>query len=247
MAGTTLGISLGMSLMTWIGDNYGWRTEFIAIAAIIVVIGILSMIMLPSLKGEKLTSEVSPFAMLKIKAVQMVILFTVLGVVAHYGVYVYIASLVGTLEIAGGIEMALIMFGLGSLFSVVMAIQYTDNHLQLLTILMFALLVVAMAIFYIFGGAFGISHYGFFLWGISFGPLVALFQAAVGRQVDNAKDIATSIQSCMFNFSIMITSSLGGILLSKYLATSLPLLAIALAVPGLILAIGAKKTLAKSK
>ena len=143
--------------------------------------------------------------------------------------------------------MALIMFGLGSLFSVVMAIQYTDNHLQLLTILMFALLVVAMAIFYIFGGAFGISHYGFFLWGISFGPLVALFQAAVGRQVDNAKDIATSIQSCMFNFSIMITSSLGGILLSKYLATSLPLLAIALAVPGLILAIGAKKTLAKSK
>ena len=100
MAGTTLGISLGMPLMTWIGDNYGWRTEFIAIAAIIVVIGILSMIMLPSLKGEKLTSEVSPFAMLKIKAVQMVILFTVLGVVAHYGVYVYIASLVGTLEIA---------------------------------------------------------------------------------------------------------------------------------------------------
>ena len=55
-----------------------------------MVIGILSMIMLPSLKGEKLTSEVSPFAMLKIKAVQMVILFTVLGVVAHYGVYVYI-------------------------------------------------------------------------------------------------------------------------------------------------------------
>ena len=247
MAGTTLGISLGMPLMTWIGDNYGWRTEFIAIAAIIVVIGILSMIMLPSLKGEKLTSEVSPFAMLKIKAVQMVILFTVLGVVAHYGVYVYIASLVGTLQIAGGIEMALVMFGLGSLFSVVMAIKYTDNHLQLLTILMFALLVVAMAIFYIFGGAFGISHYGFFLWGISFGPLVALFQAAVGRQVDKAKDIATSIQSCMFNFSIMITSSLGGILLSKYLATSLPLLAIALAVPGLILAIGAKKTLAKSK
>ena len=247
MAGTTLGISLGMPLMTWIGDNYGWRTEFIAIAAIIVVIGILSMIMLPSLKGEKLTSEVSPFAMLKIKAVQMVILFTVLGVVAHYGVYVYIASLVGTLEIAGGIEMALIMFGLGSLFSVVMAIKYTDNHLQLLTILMFALLVVAMAIFYIFGGAFGISHFGFFLWGISFGPLVALFQAAVGRQVDKAKDIATSIQSCMFNFSIMIASSLGGILLSKYLATSLPLLAIALAVPGSILAIGAKKTLAKSK
>ncbi|HZJ80153.1 MAG TPA: MFS transporter [Dysgonamonadaceae bacterium] len=247
MAGTTLGISLGMPLMTWIGDNYGWRTEFIAISVIIVFIGVLSVIMLPSLKGEKLTREVSPFAMLKIKAVQMVILFTILGVVAHYGVYVYIASLVGTLQIAGGIEMALVMFGLGSLVSVVIAIKYTDNHLQLLTILMFALLILAMAIFLIFGGAFGISHFGFFLWGISFGPLVALFQAAVGRQVDKAKDIATSIQSCMFNFSIMIASSLGGILLSKYLAMSLPLLSITLAVPGLILAFAAKKTLAKAK
>ena len=143
--------------------------------------------------------------------------------------------------------MALVMFGLGSLVSVVIAIKYTDNHLQLLTILMFALLILAMAIFLIFGGAFGISHFGFFLWGISFGPLVALFQAAVGRQVDKAKDIATSIQSCMFNFSIMIASSLGGILLSKYLAMSLPLLSITLAVPGLILAFAAKKTLAKAK
>ena len=247
MAGTTLGISLGMPLMTWIGDNYGWRIEFIAIGVIIVLIGVLSMIILPSLKGEKLSREVSPFAMLKIKAVQMVVLFTVLGVVAHYGVYVYIASLVGTLQIAGGIEMALIMFGLGSMLSVVIAIKYTDDHLQLLTISMFALLVLAMIIFLVFGGAIGISHFGFFLWGVSFGPLVALFQAAVGRQVDKAKDIATSIQSCMFNFSIMIASSLGGILLTKYLAMSLPVLSIALAVPGLILAFGAKKTLGKAK
>ena len=247
MAGTTLGISLGMPLMTWIGDNYGWRTEFIAIAIIILAIGVLSVFMLPSLKGEKLTREVSPFAMLKIKAVQMVVLFTVLGVVAHYGVYVYIASLITTLEIAGGIEMALIMFGLGSLLSVVIAIKHTDNHLQLLTILMFALLILAMTIFLVFGGTIGIAHFGFFLWGISFGPLVALFQAAVGRQVEKAKDIATSIQSCIFNFSIMIATSIGGILLSKYLAMSLPVLSIALAVPGLILAITAKKTLAKAK
>lgn len=247
MAGTTLGISIGMPLMTWIGDNYGWRTEFITIGVIIGVIGVLSIIMLPSLKGEKLTRESSPFAMLKNKAVLMVLLFTLLGVSAHYGVYVYIASLVETMQIAGGIEMALVMFGIGSLLSVGIAIKYTDDHLQLLTILMFALLIVAMAIFLLFGGAFGISHFGFFLWGVSFGPLVALFQTAVGRQVDKAKDIATSIQSCTFNFSIMIAASICGILLSKYLAMSLPVFSIALAVPGLIIAFAANKTLGKAK
>lgn len=243
MAGTTLGISLGMPLMTWIGDNYGWRTEFIVIGIVIVLIGVLSIIILPSLKGEKLTQETSPFAMLKNKAVLLVLVFTLLGVSAHYGVYVYIASLVESMQLAGGIEMALVMFGLGSLLSVLIAIKYTDNHLQLLTILMFALLVLAMAIFLVFGGAVGISHFGFFLWGISFGPLVALFQTAVGRQVEKAKDIATSIQSCTFNLSIMIAASICGILLSKYVAMSLPIFAIALAVPGLLLAFVAKKTL----
>ena len=243
MAGTTLGISLGMPLMTWIGDNYGWRTEFIVIGVVIVLIAVLSIIMLPSLQGEKLTQETSPFAMLKIKAVLMVLLFTLLGVAAHYGVYVYIASLVETMQMAGGIEMALVMFGLGSLLSVGIAIKYTDSHLQLLTILMFALLAAAMAIFLLFGGTVGISHFGFFLWGVSFGPLVALFQTAVGRQVEKAKDIATSLQSCTFNLSIMITASICGILLSTYAAMSLPAFSIALAVPGLLLALVAKKTL----
>lgn len=245
MAGTTLGISLGMPLMTWIGDHYGWRIEFIVIGVIIVAIGVLSIIMLPSLKGEKLTRESSPFAMLENKAVLMVLLFTLLGVSAHYGVYVYIASLVDSMQIAGGIEMALVMFGIGSLLSVLIAIKYTDSHLQLLTILMFALLVLAMAIFLVFGGATGIAHFGFFLWGISFGPLVALFQTAVGRQVEKAKDIATSIQSCTFNLSIMIAASICGILLSKYVTMSLPVFAIALAVPGVMLAFVAKKTLGK--
>lgn len=243
MAGTTLGISLGMPLMTWIGDNYGWRTEFVAIGVVIVLIGVLSILMLPSLKGEKLTQETSLFAMLKNKAVLMVLAFTLLGVSAHYGVYVYIASLVESMQLAGGIEMALVMFGLGSLLSVVIAVKYTDTHLQLLTILMFALLVLAMAIFLFFGGAIGIAHFGFFLWGVSFGPLVALFQTAVGRQVEKAKDVATSIQSSMFNLSIMIAASICGILLSKYLAMSLPVFSIALAVPGLLLAFFAKKTL----
>lgn len=246
MAGTTLGISLGMPLMTWIGDNYGWRNEFIVIGLVIVAIGILSIIMLPSLKGEKLTRESSPFAMLKNKAVLMVLVFTLLGVSAHYGVYVYIASLVESMQIAGGIEMALVMFGIGSLISVGIAIKYTDEHLQLLTILMFALLIAAMAIFLVFGGTIGIAHFGFFLWGVSFGPLVALFQTAVGRQVEKAKDIATSIQSCTFNLSIMIAASICGILLSKYMAMSLPVFSIALAVPGLLLAFVAKKTLGKA-
>lgn len=243
MAGNTLGISLGMPVMTHVGNDYGWRVEFVSLGLLIGVIALLSVFILPSTPGEKMTQSSSPFALLKIPAVWLILLLTLLGVCAHYGVYVYITSLVEEIELSGGIESALVLFGVGSLLSVLLAIKYTDDHLRLLTIAMFALLVISMAVFLLFGGRPGVSHFAFFLWGLSFGPMVTLLQAAISRQVEYAKDIATSLQSCTFNLSIMIATSIAGLLLGVYSAMILPGLAILLAVPGLAIAIFAKKTL----
>lgn len=243
MAGTTLGISVGMPIMTSIGNDYGWRTEFIGLGAIIIVIALISFFALPSIPGEKLTKSSSPFALLKIPAVLLVLLLTLLGVIAHYGVYVYITSLVDEIQLAGGVESALLFFGIGSLISVLLAIKYTDKHLRLLTISMFALLIVSMVIFLMFGRSMGMGHFAFFLWGLSFGPLVTLLQAAVSRQIETAKDVATSVQSSVFNLSIMIASSVAGLLLGMYSPMSLICLAIALSVPGMIISFFAKRTL----
>ena len=243
MAGTTLGISIGMPIMTSIGNEYGWRNEFMGLGAFIFAIGLISFFILPSTPGEKLTKNSSPFALLKIPEVLLILLLTLLGVIAHYGVYVYITRLVEELQLAGGVESALLFFGIGSLISVLLAIKYTDNHLRLLTILMFAFIIISMVIFLLFGGTKGMGHFGFFLWGISFGPLVTLLQAAVSRQVETAKDVATSVQSSVFNLSIMIASSAGGLLLGMYSPMSLVFLAIALSVPGMVIAYFSKKAL----
>ncbi|MCG2419189.1 MFS transporter [Aequorivita sp. F47161] len=243
MAGNTLGISLGMPLVTTIGNDYGWRTEFIGLGVFIIVIGLIAFVALPSTPGEKLTKSSSPFALLKIPAVLLVLLLTLLGVVAHYGVYVYITSLVDEIQLNGGIESALMLFGAGSLISVLLAIKYTDKHLRLLTIAMFALLIVSMGVVIMFGKTSGIAHFAFFLWGLSFGPLVTLLQAAVSRQVDSAVDVATSVQSSVFNLSIMIATAVAGLLLSIYAPLSLVYFAIALSIPGLIISFFAKKTL----
>lgn len=243
MAGNTLGISIGMPIMTFIGNEYGWRTEFIGLGVVIIAIALVSIFALPSTPGEKLTKSSSPFALLKIPAVLLVLLLTLLGVIAHYGVYVYITSLVDEIQLAGGIESALLLFGIGSLISVLLAIKYTDNHLRLLTILMFALLIISMAIFLMFGRTTGMAHFAFLLWGLSFGPLVTLLQAAVSRQVESAKDVATSVQSSIFNLAIMIATSVAGLLLGIYSPLSLIYFAIALSIPGMIISIFAKKTL----
>ncbi|WP_026810556.1 MFS transporter [Arenibacter latericius] len=243
MAGTTLGISVGMPIMTTIGNDYGWRTEFIGLGIVIIGIALISLFALPSIPGEKLTKSSSPFALLKIPAVLIVLLLTLLGVIAHYGVYVYITSLVDEIQLAGGVERALLFFGIGSLISVLLAIKHTDKHLRLLTILMFGLLIISMVIFLTLGKTTIMGYSAFFLWGLSFGPLVTLLQAAVSRQVDTAKDVATSVQSSVFNFSIMIASSAAGMLLRMYSPMSLIYLAIALSIPGIIISFYSKKAL----
>ena len=243
MAGNTLGISVGMPVMTFIGNEYGWRTEFIGLGVVILGIALISFFTLPSTPGEKLTKGSSPFALLKIPEVLIVLLLTSLAVIAHYGVYVYITGLVDEIQLAGGIESALLLFGIGSLISVLLAIKYTDQHLRLLTVAMFGLLIISMGLFLMFGSITGIGHVAFFLWGLSFGPLVTLLQAAVSRQVESAKDVATSVQSSVFNLSIMIATSLGGILLAQFSPMSLIYLAIGLSVPGLVISFFSKRSL----
>lgn len=216
MAGNTLGISVGLPVMTTIGVNFGWRTEFMVLGLIVVAIAVLSYIYLPSVEGEKLTKSNSPLAVLKNPALLMILLLTFLSVAAHYGIYTYIALLVKLLNFAGGIGVAMLIFGVGSVISVVVSAKYIDAYLRPLIVSMLALGGVSMGMFLAFRGTIGISHVAFFLWGLAFGPLVTMYQTAVIKRMEQAKDVATSVQSSVFNFSIMIATWLGGLILTYY-------------------------------
>src|SRR5690606_5151885 len=89
-------------------------------------------------------------------------------------------------------------------------------HLRPLIVSMLAVGAIAMGMFLAFGGALAISHTAFFLWGLAFGPLVTMYQTAVSIQVEEAKDVATSVQSSVFNLSIMIATWIGGMFLNHF-------------------------------
>ena len=147
-------------------------------------------------------------------SILIVLLLTFLSVAAHYGIYTYITLLVEMIRFAGGIGVALLIFGIGSVISVFVSAKYIDAYLRPLIVVMLALGGISMAMFLAFKGTIGISHAAFFLWGLAFGPLVTMYQTAVSKQVEEAKDVATSVQSSVFNFSIMIATWVGGLLLT---------------------------------
>lgn len=246
MAGNTLGVSLGLPFMTYIGTHVGWRTSFLVLGGMGALIALLSAKFLPSVKGEKLTQSNSPLAMLKIPAVWMVLVLTLLSVIAHYSIYTYIALLVESIDFAGGISTALLIFGIGSVISVVLSAKIIDSHLRALIVGMLASGAIAMAIFVLFGGRNGIAHFAFLLWGLAFGPLVTMWQTAVSKQVVEAKAVATSVQSSVFNLSIMIATWLAGLILVYMPQTGvfgIVYLSILCFIPAIILSIAAKRTL----
>lgn len=214
MSGNTLGISIGLPAMTAIGLAFGWRTVFLVLGGIVAIIAVLSYVYLPSVKGERLSKGNSPLAVLKMPSILIVLLLTFLSVAAFYGVYTYITLLVELIDFRGGIGLALLIFGIGSVISVILSAKYIDAWLRPLIVVALTIGGIAMAMLLAFKGTAGISHVAFFLWGLAFGPLVTMYQAAVSKQVENAKDVATSVQSSVFNFSIMIATWVGGMLLN---------------------------------
>lgn len=246
MSGNTFGISLGLPLMTFIGTEVGWRTEFVLLGVAVAAIALLSARYLPSVDGEKLTRSNSPLAVLKTPGVLIVLLLTFLSVTAHYGIYTYITLLVEKIAFMGGISVALLIFGIGSVISVVLSAKVIDAHLRGLIVGMLALGAVSMTLFIAFGGAVGTSHLAFFLWGIAFGPLVTMYQTAVSKQVTDAKAVATSVQSSVFNFSIMIATWIGGLILTHMPQTGVQgivFLSIVAFVPATVIAFFARRTL----
>ena len=117
-------------------------------------------------------------------------------------------------DLVDGIGMALLIFGIGSVFSVFVTVRYIDAHLRALILSMLAIDGIAMALLLVYGCAFGVSHFAFFLWRVAFGPVVTMYQAAVTKHVSDGVAVATSVQSSVVNFSIMIATWIGGTLLT---------------------------------
>ena len=215
LAGSTLGISIGLPAMTLVGLRFGWRAEFTVFGLGVMVLAALSHLYLPAVPGEQRSRSNSPLALLRNRAILVVILLTFLSVTGHYGVYTYIALLVETVELAGGTGVALLVFGAGSVISVVASARVVDAWLRPLVVCMLVLGALSMLLFLAFARVPGVAHFTFFLWGVSFGPLGAMYQTAIARQVDRGRDVATSLQSSVFNFSIMLAAAVGGALLAR--------------------------------
>ena len=234
MSGITIGMSIGLPIMTIIGNLLTYRAIFLILGISLVLIGILCHFKLPNIKGENKSKSNSPITMLKNPGVLLVIALTFLGVGANYGVYTFITNLIKNATYPG-VAMAQFIIGIGSIISVIMTIKFIDKYLHIMILTLFALTAVVFLIFIGFKNVM-LLHLVFFLWGLEFGSLSSIFQTATAYQVTKGVEVANSLQSSSFNFSIMIGSTITGYLLESKGVSAMLFFALVLSIIGLVVA-----------
>lgn len=224
-AGSPIAILLGVPLLTTLAERYSWRIEFFIMAGLGFILILLITFFLPSVEGEESEDKkISYAAILKDLPFLRWVFITIVVITAQYGAYVYITEIVSGINYSPGVAFAQLLFGIGTIISILVTALFIDSHYFKIVTTYFLLGAAAVGIFYFFPGQSGFHPVAFVIWGISFGSMSALFQTAITRLFPNAPSAANSIQNASFNFSIMLGSSLGGWIVSQY---SLPLLLMA--------------------
>lgn len=216
MSGGTLSLIIGIPIITEIGNRLSWRMEFLSLAILAGLISLLVSLFLPSLPGQKKEGEGdTPSRYFKDKNLQTILLMTFLTITAHYALYVFFVPLLKKIGYGGAIVQAQLIFGLASYLSLVGSIKLVDGHLYRLIFFNIVTGVLAMAIFIFIEDRDLVANIGLFLWGCGFGALSSLFQATLAKKMPWGIDMGNAIQSACFNISIMVGSSLGGMILDR--------------------------------
>ncbi|MGX7107043.1 MFS transporter [Hutsoniella sourekii] len=211
LSGSTIGLSLGLPLFTWLGQMMGWRAAFLLVAGLFLTLTVLGYFTFMSVPGEVQGDRLPLGSFFKNRGIQVALQVVVLLVMAQYSTYVYMQLI--TARTGNQLQVAQIIFGLGAITAVTLVARYIDKYLRYLFIAAFSLGIFAMLSF--LSGQTFLSYMGMFAWGMSYGPISSLLQNLTMGQVKQGKDVAASIQTFAFDFSIMAASLFGGFILEK--------------------------------
>jgi DHA1 family inner membrane transport protein len=238
--GLTVATLLGVPAGAWLGLQYGWRSTFVAVAAIGVVATVVIAMLVPHDRGE--TAPASFRDELKSIAnpqVLLGLLMTVLGFGGMFTVYTYIQPLLTQVTgfADGAVSPILLTFGVGMILGNLLGGRWADRRLRaalLATLLALALVMGAMGFalhsrwaMVLFTGLLGAAAFA----------TVSPLQLWVLQKAGAAQSLASSLNIGAFNLGNALGAWLGGLVLAHgggltllpFVAALVPLSAFAVA------------------
>ncbi|ADI08461.1 major facilitator superfamily permease [Streptomyces bingchenggensis BCW-1] len=222
--GLTVANVIGVPMGTWIGQTFGWRASFLAVAGLGVLglVGIAALV--PSRPGPAVGRLGQELAAFRNPQVWLAMIMTVLGFGGVFAAITYITPMM--VDVAGypgsAVTWLLVLFGLGLVGGNLIGGRYADRALMRMLYLTLGGLAVVLAAFgftahnkiaaaatLVLVGAFGFAT-------------VAPLQKRVMDQAPDAPTLASAANIGAFNLGNALAAWLGGIVISAGMGYTAP-------------------------
>jgi predicted MFS family arabinose efflux permease len=234
LAGITVALSLGVPAGTALAAAFGWRTGFAAIAVLAVILVAWVGWKVPNFPGEAAAGRVPLRRVAALPGIPAVLTVTMFLLLGHQAMYTYLAPIAKRAGY-GHTGVVLLVFGVATVAGIWIIGTLVDRHLRPALIGALTLIAVSMLALGLSGHSPVILLIATALWGAAFGGAPTLLQTAlVAAAGPGNADVATSMQTTVYNVGVAAGSLIGGLTLETTGTgalpwTALPLVAAALA------------------
>ncbi|MBG6237541.1 putative MFS family arabinose efflux permease [Mycetocola sp. CAN_C7] len=220
---------LGVPVGTALGHALGWRTAFLIIAVIVVILALLVVKYLPAVNHHVTlkTGEIA-IPLYKDRSITGVVLLCVVIIILITGqntFYTYIAPWL--VEVAGfpdtSVAFLLFLFGGAGVVGLVLAGYASDRFPKRGFALAIVSVIVAVGVLAVGSANSIVVVIAIVVWGVAFGGVPAMLQTRMLHTASfRTRDLAAALQTTAFNVGIGGGALLGGLLLDRNGLPSLP-------------------------
>ncbi|MFQ6147729.1 MFS transporter [Streptomyces seoulensis] len=240
MAGIPVALSLGVPAGTFLGHALGWRTAFLAMSALTVVLLAWTVAAVPDHPGARSGERPRMLRALGVPGVRPVLFVTLVFVLAHTVLYAYVAAYLDGLGMEDRTDLVLLVFGAASLVSIWIVGARIQRRLRALTVAGALLVAAAAALLALLTDGGALVYVAAALWGLGWGGVPTLLQTAAGDAGGEHADAAQAMLVTLWNVAMAAGGVLGGVLLDAVGSRSFPPTVLLLLLPVLVVVLAAR-------
>ncbi|QKW10870.1 MFS transporter [Streptomyces sp. NA04227] len=262
MAGIPVALSLGVPVGTFVGKAVGWRTAFMLMTGLTLILLAWITAVLPDYPGRRPQDDRPPanpptptpapspesppapspsmFRALTTPGIRPVLFVTLVFVLAHTILYAYVAAFLDRVGMSGSTDLVLLDFGGASLLGIWCVGAHIDRRLRVLTVGSTLLVGTGAAALAIPADNHALVYVAVLLWGLGWGGVPTLLQTAVAQAGGESADAAQAALVTLWNAAMAAGGVIGGVLLDSLGARSFPWAVLVLMVPTLAVVLAAR-------
>jgi len=203
---------LGVPAATWLGETFGWRSTFMAVAVIAFLTAAMIYVFVPSVTADKNASPLTELGALKRPQVWLTLLAAAIGFGGIFAVYSYITPLlteVTHLPLTR-VPLMLSLIGIGMVVGSIVCGKLADRWLKGTMIGMYAFTALILTILVFVAHSASTMIAVLFLIGVCTMVTVS-FQARLMDVAGHAQSLAAALNHSAFNIANALGAWLGGI------------------------------------